>query len=313
MSLKERLDALYASFNCVDSATDPIQIVRRFVDPADREVVAFCAAALAFGRVASVLQSIERLVAVMGPSPAAFVRGFNPKRDSRALTPIVHRWTKGEDLVALMIILQQMLERGSIEAFFLEGFDPGTRDVFGALESFSSRALTIDLRAAYGRRKPRPGVAYFFSRPSCGGACKRLNLFLRWMVRHDAVDFGLWKRVPAATLIIPLDTHVIRVGHCLRLTRYTSPGWKMAADMTASLRELDPLDPVKYDFSLCHLGMADQCGSNRPQGESRCPLRGVCHPERARYTSRVFSTIRSAVNSRLTRSRPALPMRSRRS
>ena len=278
MSLKERLDALYASFNCVDSATDPVQIVRRFADPADREVVGFCAAALAFGRVASVLQSIERLVGVMGQSPAAFVRAFNPQRDSRALTPIVHRWTKGEDLTALTIILQQMLGRGSIEAFFLEGYDPDAPDLSGALESFSNRALMFDLRAAYGRRNPRPGVAYFFSRPSRGGACKRLNLFLRWMVRHDAVDFGLWRNVPAAKLIIPLDTHVIRVGRCLRLTRYTSPGWKMAADITASLRELDPLDPVKYDFSLCHLGMADQCGFNRGQADSRCPLRGLCHP-----------------------------------
>jgi len=278
MPLKERLDALYASFDCVDSATDPIQIVRRFADPADREVVGFCAAALAFGRVASVLQSIERLMAVMGPSPAEFVRRFDPKRDARALKPIVHRWTKGDDLTALVLILQKMLTRGSIEAFFLEGYDPGAADLSGALESFSTRALATDLRPAYGNRKPRPGVAYFFSRPSCGGACKRLNLFLRWMVRHDAVDFGLWKHVPAAKLIVPLDTHVIRVGRCLRLTRYTSPGWKMAADITASLRELDPLDPVKYDFSLCHLGMADQCGFNRAQGDSRCPLGGLCHP-----------------------------------
>ena len=295
MSLKERLDALYASFNCVDSATDPIQIVRRFANPADREVVGFCAAALAFGRVASVLQSIERLVAVMGPSPAAFVRGFDARRDAPALKPIVHRWTKGEDLTALLIILQQMLTRGSIEAFFLEGYDSGAADLSGALESFSSRALAADLRPAYGSRKPRPGVAYFFSRPSSGGACKRLNLFLRWMVRHDAVDFGLWKNVPAAKLIVPLDTHVIRVGRCLRLTSYTSPGWKMAADITASLRELDPADPVKYDFSLCHLGMADQCGFNRPQGDSCCPLRGLCRPRlrggrpRARGTSRSSS------------------------
>ncbi len=278
MSLKERLDALYASFNCVDSATDPIQIVRRFADPADREVVGFCAAALAFGRVASVLHSIERLVAVMGPSPAAFVRAFDAQRDARALKPIVHRWTKGEDLAALVIILQQMLNHGSIEAFFLEGYDPAAADISGALESFSTRALATDLRSAYGNRKPRPGVAYFFSRPSRGGACKRLNLFLRWMVRQDAVDFGLWKNLPAARLVVPLDTHVIRVGRCLRLTRYTSPGWKMAADITASLRELDPLDPVKYDFSLCHLGMADQCGFSRAQGDSRCPLRGLCHP-----------------------------------
>ncbi len=92
--------------------------------PADSEVAGFCAAALAFGRVASVLQSIERLFAVMGRSPAAYVRSFDPRRQARDLKPIVHRWTKGEDLTALVIILQRMLQKGSIEAFFLEGYDP---------------------------------------------------------------------------------------------------------------------------------------------------------------------------------------------
>jgi uncharacterized protein (TIGR02757 family) len=276
--LKERLDALYASFNCVNSATDPIQIVRRFDDPADREVVGFCAAALAFGRVASVLQSIERLLALMGPSPARFVRGFDPKRQGAAFKPLVHRWTRGDDLIALLIILRRMLERGSIEAFFHDGYDAAAVDVSDALDSFSDRALAVDQREAYGNRKCHPGVAYFFPRPSGGSGCKRLNLFLRWMVRRDAVDFGLWSKVRPATLIMPLDTHVIRVGRCLRLTRYTSPGWRMAADITASLRLLDPADPVKYDFSLCHLGMADECGFNRAQRDSICPLRGLCHP-----------------------------------
>jgi len=277
--LKPRLDELYATFNCVDSASDPIQLVRRFDNPADREIAGFCAAALAFGRVAIVLQSIERLFTVMGPSPAAYVRRFDPDRQARELKPIIHRWTKGDDLAALVLILQRMLGTGSIEAFFAEGYDPRDPDVSAALESFSARAMQTDLRPAYGNRKPRPGVAYFFSRPSCGGACKRLNLFLRWMVRSDAVDFGIWKTVPPSKLVVPLDTHVIRVGRCLGLTRYTSPGWKMAADVTAALRKLDPHDPVKYDFSLCHLGMADQCGFNRAQGDSKCPLRGLCRPK----------------------------------
>ena len=278
-ALRERLDELYRSFNCVDSATDPIQLVRRFESPADREVAGFCAAALAFGRVASVLQSIERVFSVMGRSPASYVRSFDPGRQARDLKPIVHRWTKGEDLTALVLILQRMLLAGSIEAFFLEGDDLQAPDLSAALESFSTRALQTDLRPAYGNRTPRPGVGYFFSRPSCGGACKRLNLFLRWMVRSDAVDFGIWKNVSASKLVVPLDTHVIRVGRCLGLTRYTSPGWRMAADITASLRKLDADDPVKYDFSLCHLGMADQCGFNRAQGDSLCPLRGVCRPK----------------------------------
>ena len=279
MFLKDRLDALYDSFNCVDSATDPIHMVRRFKHPADREVAGFCAAALAFGRVGSVLQSIERLFAVMGTSPAAYVRAFEPRRQRKDLEPLVHRWTRGADFAALVIILQRMLQKGSIEAFFLEGYDPGAADVSGALDSFSRRALETNLRPAYGNRRPRPGVGYFFSRPSSGGACKRLNLFLRWMVRRDAVDFGIWTQIPASKLVVPLDTHVIRVGRCLRLTRYVSPGWKMAADITASLRALDPDDPVKYDFSLCHIGMANACGFGRAQGDAGCPLRGACRPK----------------------------------
>ena len=273
------LDRLYADFNYADSATDPIQIVRRFTRDDDREVVGFIAGALAFGRVLSVLQSIERMVAVMGPEPAAYVRQFDPRRDGPAFAGIVHRWTRGPDLVALLWILRQMVDRaGSVEGFFLEGCGAPAEDIEGALTSFSTRALALDLQAAYGRVPKRPGVCYFFPRPSAGSACKRLNLFLRWMVRRDALDLGVWRRVSSSQLIVPLDTHVIRVGRCLRLTSYTSPGWRMARDITASLRRLDPEDPVKYDYALCHLGMMNACGFGRAQADSQCPLRGVCRP-----------------------------------
>jgi len=278
-ALEPVLDRLYADFNYPDSATDPIQIVRRYERDDDREVVGFCAAALAFGRVASVLQSIERLVAIMGRAPADYVRAFDPARDAPAFKGLVHRWTRERDIIALLWILRQMLERsGSVEGFFLEGYDPAAPDLAGALDSFSERAMALDMKAAYGRVPKRPGVAYFFPRPSKGSACKRLNLFLRWMIRHDALDLGVWTRVPASQLVIPLDTHVIRVGRCLRLTRYRSPGWKMASDITASLARIDPADPTRYDFSICHLGMMNACGFNRAQADSQCPLRGVCRP-----------------------------------
>ena len=279
-TLRARLDDLYSSFDHVESATDPIHIVRRFPKNEDREIVAFCAAGLAFGRVASVLQSIEALLAVMGPHPAAFVRGFDPVRDSARIEPLVHRWIRGRDLVGLLLILQRMLrESGSIEGFFVEGDDPAHADVGPALDTFSERALRTDLRGAYGRRMPaRAGVCYFFPRPSAGSACKRLNLFLRWMVRKDEIDLGVWTLVSPARLVVPLDTHIIRLGQCLRLTRYTSPGWKMAAEITASLRALEADDPVRYDFSLCHVGMMNACGFNRRQKDAQCPLRGVCRP-----------------------------------
>jgi len=275
-----RLEELYRTFDHVDSASDPVHIVRRFDAADDREVVGFCASALAFGRVAGVLHSVEALLDVMGPHPAAFVRQFEPGRHSRRIEPLVHRWIRGRDLVALLLVLQRMLrESGTIESFFLEGDDPTAPDIGPALDSFSVRALQTDLREAYGRRPPkRLGVCYFFPRPSAGSACKRLNLFLRWMVRRDAIDLGLWTRIAPARLIVPLDTHVIRLGRCLRLTRYVSPGWKMAAEITASLRALEPADPVRYDFSLCHVGMMNACGYGRAQGDAQCPLRGSCHP-----------------------------------
>jgi uncharacterized protein (TIGR02757 family) len=284
--LKSALDQLYASFNYPDSATDPIQIVRRFERSDDREVVGFCAAALAFGRVASVLQSIERVLAVMGPRPAEYVRRFDPSRDAIAFSGIVHRWTRSVDLVALIWVMRQMMDRAqTIEGFFLEGHDAGAEDVGAALDSFSRRALALNLAAAYGRVAKRAGICYFFPRPSAGSACKRLNLFLRWMVRRDGLDLGVWSRVSPAALVVPLDTHIIRVGRCLGLTGYTSPGWRMATDITASLRQLDPADPVKYDFALCHLGMMNACGFSRPQRDAQCPLRGVCQP-RARKRRR---------------------------
>jgi uncharacterized protein (TIGR02757 family) len=280
--LGPRLDGLYRDFNQADAIADPVNLVRRFESPADREVAGFCAAALAFGRVASVNQSIEAAFGLMGPSPAAFARRFDPRTDGRTFSSFVHRWTRGPDLAALVWVVRQMLDRaGSIEGFFVQGDDPSAPDVGPALDSFSARALALDLGRAYGRVPARPGVCYFFPRPSAGSACKRLNLFLRWMVRRDAVDLGVWTRVSPSRLVVPLDTHVVRLGQCLGLTRYRSAGWRMAADITASLRAIDPVDPVRFDFSICHLGMMGSCGFRTRQRDSQCPLRGFCRPRRS--------------------------------
>jgi uncharacterized protein (TIGR02757 family) len=280
-ALAVRLDRLYHEFNRADVIADPVNLVRRYSAPEDREVAGFCAAALAFGRVASVNQSIESVFRLMGPSPAAFVRAFDPIAERSRFGPFVHRWTRGEDIVALLWVLRQMLERsGSIEAFFLEGDDPEAPDLGAALEAFSARALALDIGRAYARLPKRPGVRYFFARPSTGSACKRLNLFLRWMVRRDDVDLGAWTRVSPSRLVVPLDTHVIRLGQCLGLTRYRSAGWRMAAEITATLRALDPADPIRFDFSICHVGMMGGCGFGQPQGDRQCPFRGACRPRR---------------------------------
>jgi uncharacterized protein (TIGR02757 family) len=272
---------MYGAFNHERSAVDPIELVRPYPRPEDREVAGFIASALAFGNVRAVMQSVANVLDRMGPSPAAFTRQFSPRRDRAAFAAVVHRWIRGDDVVALIWVLRQMLERsGSIEAFFVEGDDPAAADVGAALESFTSRALAMDLRPAYGQVPARPGVAYFFTRPSLGSACKRLNLYLRWMVRRDAVDLGVWTAFGPSRLVVPLDTHVIRLGQCLGLTRYTSPGWRMAADITSRLREIDPDDPVRFDFSLCHVGMMGSCGFREARGNRDCPFKDVCRPRR---------------------------------
>ena len=302
---RQALDRLYRQFDGRADIADPIHRVRRYRTARDLEVAGYCAAALAFGRVASVLRSVDALLGAMGRSPGRFVRRFDPWRDAETVGAITHRWARGIDLVALLWILRRMIEtHGSIESFFLEGYDPNAEDVAGAVDRFSERALATDglddvYRAgasdrggpaasrggaapARGGSAPRHGVGYFFPRPSKGSACKRFNLYLRWMVRRDRLDVGAWSGVRPAQLIVPLDVHVIRVGQCLGLTRYRSPGLPMAREITASLRRLDPDDPVKYDFALCHIGMLDRCGFREPRGSADCPLNGWCRPQRRR-------------------------------
>jgi len=295
-ALRDRLDRLYRTFDHVESATDPVHIVRRYRSPDDREIVGFCAAGLAFGRVASVLASIEALLAVMGPSPAAFVRRFDAATDGRRLRPVGHRWIRGRDLVALMLILRCMLqEAGSIEQFFIAGDDPASPDIGPALDAFSARALQTDLRPAYGSRGAgpfrlrqgfgglaearsakavgpagtRPGVCYFFPRPSAGSACKRLNMYLRWMVRSDEVDLGLWREVPTSMLVIPLDFHVSRLARELGLTERKADDWRTAEEITDHLREFDPDDPAKYDFAIFGMGVSGEKPSEVVKKQSK--------------------------------------------
>ena len=135
------------------------------------------------------MQSVGAVLARMGPSPAAYVRQFDPRTDAAAFATFVHRWTRGVDVVALLWVLRQMLDRsGSIEGFFAEGDDPSTPDIAAGWSRSRPAPSRWTCSRAYGRVPARPGVAYFFTRPSQGSACKRLNLFLRWMVRRDAVD-----------------------------------------------------------------------------------------------------------------------------
>jgi uncharacterized protein (TIGR02757 family) len=264
--LRRKLDALYRHYDHRFVDPDPLQFVRAQTRPDDREVVGLIAAALAYGNVKQIKRSIGGALSLLGARPAAALCRLEPRRAARALSAFKHRFNDGRDVACLFFFIRQMLERnGSVEAFFAEGDGDAAPHVGPALASFAARALALDHGGLYGRG-PLPseaGVRFFFPSPVDGSACKRLNLYLRWMVRREGVDLGIWRGVDPASLVIPLDAHIITLGRRLRLTRYRSPGWPMALDITASLRRLDPRDPVKYDFALHRMGLWKREGQVR--------------------------------------------------
>jgi uncharacterized protein (TIGR02757 family) len=261
--LKQLLDDLYRRYSRpVYLSTSALDIPHRYRRPEDQEMAAFITASLAYGNVKQIHRSAEAALGAMGASPAKFIRRFDPARDSARLQHVIHRFNSGTDLALLCHLLQQAIAAtGSLQAFFLKGYDPAHDDIKPALTSFVERMLSLDVSPFYpsGLLPAKASVRFFFPSPAQGSACKRLNLFLRWMVRRgDTIDFGIWTAVSPAKLIVPLDTHVARIARHLGLTKIKQPNWRMAKEVTGRLRVFDPDDPVKYDFALCRLGVLKQ-------------------------------------------------------
>ncbi len=282
MSLKHHLDAFLSNFPKERHLeNDPVRFVHRYEDPRDREVVGLLASAFAYGNVKSVLKTGETALAMLGPSPSKSIRSFDPRTDARRLRGFYHRFNTSRDLGVLFWIIRRTLEEyGSLEAAFTSGLSANDADVGPALTNFCRILLGFGHEQFYprGELKRRHGVRFFFPSPSEGSACKRLNLFLRWMVRsEDRIDCGVWTGVAPRQLVIPLDTHIARISSYIGLTEMRSPGWRMAIDITRSLRRLDPRDPVRYDFALCHLGIAGDCPRKRNlQKCALCPIVAIC-------------------------------------
>jgi uncharacterized protein (TIGR02757 family) len=275
-TLRHALEDLCRRYDRRFIDTDPVGIVRRFDDPEDREIVGLIAAGLAYGRVATIRRSLESVLAWIGDRPARFVASFDPARDAARFDGFVHRFTRGRDVALLLSLVRQAKERaGSLESFFIEGDrDPTTPTLGPALDAFGARMFALDARPFErdGVVPRRDGARWLLPLPADGSACKRSCLFLRWMVRpDDGVDCGVWTRVSPSRLILPLDTHLLRVVRALRWTARKSAGWPMALEVTARLRGLDPADPIRFDFALSRLGILGLL--NAPGG--RLSARGV--------------------------------------
>jgi uncharacterized protein (TIGR02757 family) len=283
--LKRILDSLYENRSAAHLANDPLSFCHRYADPMDREMAGFIASSFAYGNVRIILANLSRIFDVMGPSPRRFVETFEPRQGLKLFAGFKHRFNDHRDLCALLLAGQTMLEEAdSIGDYFLGCFDPLADDITPSLTAFTKALLSLDYAPVF-HTATIPTDSYFpffFPSPASGSACKRLCMFLRWMVRPaDGIDLGLWRQIPPAMLVIPVDAHIRRIGRFLGLTRRRQADWKMAREITTALRSLDPDDPVKYDFSLCHLGISEGCDGKDPLRCLACAIITVCTPSRS--------------------------------
>lgn len=235
---------------------DPLQFPHRYKETKDIEAAAFLSALFAFGNVTQILSILETIFKILGKHPADFIINFDFKNNAPKFNAINHRWIRGKDLAALLFLLQQVyLKHGSLHHLFLSGYKSGHTSIRPAL-SYFNHALS-DFTPPLPESYKTKGFRFFLADPLSGSPCKRWNLFLRWMVRKEnGLDLGLWNKIPTSKLIIPLDTHIARIGCYLGLTHRTTPSWTMAEEITNSLAKFDKDDPVKYDFALCHFGIS---------------------------------------------------------
>ena len=240
----ERLYGQYNNFGYIHP--DPLEFVYHYVDKPDRELSGFIASALAYGRVRQILQSVSAVLDAMGPSPSRFLLETPSASIRKVFESFRHRFTSGDMLSCLLTGVRELiLEYGSLESCFQTGFRRTDSSILPALAGFVEK-----LEWASGRKLPM-----LLPSPEGGSACKRLNLFLRWMVRKDNVDPGIWQSIPESFLIVPLDTHMHRIATALGLTSRKQADVRCAVEITAAFRSIRPADPVRYDFALTRLGI----------------------------------------------------------
>lgn len=234
---------------------DPLGIPHRFSDPEDIAVSGFLAATLAWGNRKSIIRSCGDLLDRMDGAPADFVRDAGPQ-ELRALDGFVHRTFQGEDAGRFVRCLRSLDRDGGLEGAFTAAFasapvledSPDVPDVGWALHAFKQRFFADE---------PPGRTVKHVADPHKGSAAKRLCMYLRWMVRSDrrGVDFGLWSGISPAALRLPLDVHTAGVSRALGLLDRKANDWRAVEEVTATLRCLDPADPVRYDFALFGMGV----------------------------------------------------------
>ncbi len=270
-ALAAGLERLLASGRGAGLSPDPVLFPHRFAGPGDAEAAAFIAASFAFGSVLQIRRFLERLFAVLSPSPLAALTAGAPVPRG-AVAGLSHRFVSSDGVHRFLRVLREgCLAHGTLENLYLDGRGGEAPDLRRDLSRFLSW-----FRSQWGNALPRQRD-FLFPRPERGSACKRHNLFLRWVVREaDGVDLGLWKAVSARDLVVPLDTHMARMGEWLGLTRRKTRDWRMAEEITAAFRAIRPEDPVGFDYPLTRIGILKICTRPRRGICSSCPVAPLC-------------------------------------
>ena len=256
---KKRLERLYEQYDnrcCVHP--DPVEFLYRFKKK-DREVVGFIASALAYGRVQQILRSVADVLARL-ESPRDTIASADLKELEKLLAGFKHRFTTGNELARLFHGMGRLIHAyGSLGGCMSHHHSPDHTTILEAATAFVD-----ELSDASGGKLP-----FLLASPRDGSACKRLNLYLRWMVRKDSVDPGGWSDIPRSALVIPLDTHMHRIGLTFGLTTRASGDMKTALEMTAGFRKLCPEDPVRYDFALTRAGILKNWNGPTDEGSTQ--------------------------------------------
>jgi len=273
--LKQVLERLYQKYNRRELIKpDPLQFVYRYDNQADREIAALLASALTYGRVLQIEKNLDRLLALTGDSPFEFVLDFNETK-AKQLKDFKHRFTTGQDICELLFLLKKILRQyGCIESFFIRFYNPDDKNVIPVLTGFCDSIY--DMYAEDHNGKVGRGLKYLLPNPANGSACKRLNLFLRWMVRRDEVDLGLWQSVDKSGLLVPMDVHMGRLSRILGFHNRKTISLSAAVETTNAFLKIEPADPVKYDFALSRVGIVENCIGRRHSKCEMCDLLEFC-------------------------------------
>ena len=273
--LKRQLDTILETYQRRTFLhSDPISIPHRYKRPVDQEMTGFLSAMMAFGSVKSMLPALDKAVGWLGEDPVSRLLAANDADVQRETMGFQYRWVRQSDLHRVLMSLRKTYGEGrTLEGLFKLGYQATDADTLAGMDTMLTglrMALPEGSLEHYGTRYLIPG-------PGGNGARKRVHMFLRWMVRKDAVDLGLWSTPKAKQCIIPLDTHVARIARLLGLSDRRSMDGRMAREITDKSREFDPSDPVKYDFAISRLGILGVCPSKRDTNACRpCELRPSC-------------------------------------